>query len=302
MDCPTAEKLQAEVEEEQPSSLSVLTQNVWCHYPMSLLKQEQHAMRGAGFEERLALFAEYVSAQGIDVLLCQELFLAKICFHLSSHNFDMFTEAMKKAGLRHHSEPKESMRAVFAGQNSGLVIFCKWPLLNCRSFDFESTSERLNSKGFVCADVLMANNRRVHLVNAHLDARKFSMKKQQVLQISRHLQAEQEMAKANAELQPEFVVCGDWNLCPEVAGSGGWGDGSEFGFLCESLAAAGLEDLWRADESEGTHNRATLDHIFLRRAAWKDVDGSKQVVQCLNEQGLNISDHLGLRVQLHTTI
>lgn len=255
-------------------------------------------MRGAAFENRLRLFGEYVRESGIDVVLCQELFLAKFCFHLSTRNFDMFADEMKNAGLIYQSDPATSMHARFIGQNSGLAMFSKWPLHNCRSMDFESTSETLNSKGFLCADLFMKNDRRVHLVNAHLDARTWSSKEQQVAQIGRHLQAEQQAAEVKGEHQPEFVVCGDWNLCPELAGSGGYGDGSEFKYLCETMASVGLEGLWRADESEGTHNRATLDHIFLRRAAWKDVENNKQVVRCVNDKGLTISDHLGLRAQL----
>merc|ERR1719507_2354196 len=110
------------------------------------------------------------------------------------------------------------MHARVLGQNSGVAIFSKWPLLNSRSFDFESTGEHLNSKGFVCADIAMAQNRRAHLISVHLDARGFSHKENQILQISQHLTAEQQATSVDDEQQLEFVLCGDWNLCP------GYGD------------------------------------------------------------------------------
>merc|ERR1712183_375679 len=121
----------------------------------------------------------------------------------------------------------------------------------------------------------------------------------QILQISKHLMAEQQAARVvGCEQQLEFVVCGDWNLCPEVASEGGYGDGEEFRFLCETMAVPGLQGLWRAGEVDGTHNRATLDHIFLRHAAWADVDEHKEVVKKTDDNGLRISDHLGLKVVL----
>merc|ERR1711933_279015 len=129
------------------------------------------------------------------------------------------------------------MHAYVLGQNSGVAIFSRWPLLNERSFDFESTGETLNSKGFVCAEITMARNRTAHLVSCHLDSRAFSHKKQQISQISKHLMAQQEAVHAgDGEQELEFVVCADWNLCPEVASEGGHGDGSEFQFLTETMA------------------------------------------------------------------
>jgi endonuclease/exonuclease/phosphatase family metal-dependent hydrolase len=266
---------------------------------MSLLKQESGVMPGKCFKERLQLFAEYVKDNAIDVVMVQELFVFRIGPFYTSSNFAVFAEAMRACGLTECSDPRLSMHAKVLGQNSGVAIFSKWPLLNPRSFDFESTGERMNSKGFVCADIAMARNRTAHLVSAHLDARAFLHKEKQILQISDHLMAEQQAAHAVIrEKQLEFVVCGDWNLCPEVASEGGYGDGGEFRFLCETMAASGLEGLWRAGEVDGTHNRATLDHIFLRRAAWADVDGNKEVVKKTDKDGLKISDHLGLKVML----
>lgn len=287
------------VNARMPSSLTVVTQNLWCHYPMTLLKQESGVMTGKCFEHRLRLFAEYVKDNAIDVVMVQELFLFRIGPVYTNNNFTVFAQAMGACGLTECTDPSLSMHARVLGQNSGVAIFSKWPLLNCRSFDFESTGENLNSKGFVCADVAMTQNRTAHFVSAHLDSRDFSHKEKQILQICEHLMAEQQAARADiGEQQLEFVVCGDWNLCPEVASEGGYGDGREFQFLCETMALPGLEGAWRAGELDGTHNRATLDHIFFRRAAWADVDKNKEVVKKTDDRGLRISDHLGLKVVL----
>lgn len=287
------------VSSELPSTLVVVTQNLWCHYPMTLLKQESGVMPGKSFEERLLLFAEYVRDNAVDVVLVQELFVFRLGPFYTDNNFTVFAQAMRACGLTECTDPNLSMHARVLGQNSGVAIFSKWPLLNSRSFDFQNTGENMNSKGFVCADIAMARNRKAHLVSAHLDARAFSHKEKQILQISEHLMAEQEAARAaDGEQQLEFVVGGDWNLCPEVASEGGYGDGGEFQFLCKTMAVPGLQGVWRAGEVDGTHNRATLDHIFLRRAAWADVDEKKEVVRKTDGNGLKISDHLGLKVVL----
>ena len=256
-------------------------------------------MPGKSFEGRLLLFAEYVKDNAVDVVMVQELFVYRIGPFYTNNNFTVFAQAMRACGLTHCTDPSISMHARVLGQNSGVAIFSKWPLLNPLSFDFESTGEIMNSKGFVCADIAMAHNRKVHCVNAHLDARAFAQKEKQILQISSHLMAKQQAARADKdEQQLEFVVCGDWNLCPEVASEGGYGDGREFQFLCETMALPGLEGVWRVGEVNGTHNRATLDHIFLRRAAWADVDENKEVVKKTDDCGLRISDHLGLKIVL----
>jgi endonuclease/exonuclease/phosphatase family metal-dependent hydrolase len=210
-----------------PSTLTVVTQNLWCHYPMSLLKQEAGVMPGKSFEERLLLFSEYVKDNTVDVVVVQELFVFRMGPFYTNHNFTTFAQAMRDCGLTECTDPSLSMHARLLGQNSGVAIFSKWPLLNSCSFEFESTGEPLNSKGFVCAEIAMARNRKAYVMSAHLDARSFSHKEKQILQISKHLKAKQQQAVDNEQLL-EFVVCGDWNLCPEVASEGGYGDGGKF--------------------------------------------------------------------------
>lgn len=282
----------------EPGSLVLLTQNLWCHYPMTLLKQCPYAMSGARFEDRLKSFSQYISEKGIDVVLCQELFLAKLV-GLTRHNFDCFSSEMESIGLIHRTDPNGSMQNRWLwGQNSGLAIFSRFPLHNSASFDFAVTSEWNSTKGFVCADVYLANERRLHLVNTHLDARAWSSKKEQIAQIGEHLHAEAAAARSVGCPLPEFVVCGDFNVCPQTAGHGGYDDGSQYRYLCEVMAKSGLEDLWNIADSVPTHEEATLDHIFLGKSAWDNTAFSKQVVWCTNDAGLTISDHGGLAVRL----
>ncbi len=68
-----------------------------------------------------------------------------------------------------------------------------------------------------------------------------------------------------AAQQPEVptVVGGDFNICPQVVGRGGFDDGSQYRHLCTSMGRCGLRDLYSAGDSEATQEDATLDHLFL---------------------------------------
>ena len=65
--------------------------------------------------------------------------------------------------------------------------------------------------------------------------------------------------------QPEVpsVVAGDFNVCPQVLGRGGYDDGGQYHHLATNVGRVGLRDLYSAQESEATQEEATLDHIFL---------------------------------------
>ena len=68
----------------------LLTHNVWCHIPMSYLKQPYHAMPGSRFQERLRLFARHCAAIKYDVVAVQELFLWKLWpLPVGRSNFDL---------------------------------------------------------------------------------------------------------------------------------------------------------------------------------------------------------------------
>ena len=52
-------------------SFRILTQNVWCHYPMSFLKQCPRAMPGRNTLQRLDVHAEHCSREQYDIVAIQ---------------------------------------------------------------------------------------------------------------------------------------------------------------------------------------------------------------------------------------
>lgn len=280
----------------------VLTQNLWCHYPLSIVKPFAGAQPGWAFKARIDGFGEHVREAGYDVVLLQEVFLFKLGPFGTTANFEYAAAAMSRAGLRYYTDPLESMSpARWFGQNSGLVIFSRHPILASVSENMV-TSEGNNTKGYVTATVrLGGTGPAVRFVCTHLDSRNDHSRRAQVVQLCDRLVSMHQQ-------QPEVpsVVAGDFNVCPQVLGRGGYDDGGQYHHLATNVGRVGLRDLYSAQESEATQEEATLDHIFLALAgaggaaptgpAWRVVD--RRIVTVANSAGLMVSDHRGVAAVL----
>jgi len=62
-----------------------------------------------------------------------------------------FISTMKRVGLPYFTNPIESLP--FFGQNSGLIIFSSYPLLECKQMLFTKSNEIVNNKGYISAFV-----------------------------------------------------------------------------------------------------------------------------------------------------
>lgn len=148
-----------------PKHLTVVTQNVWAHYfatPIDQLRvlaglkkrfgATSNVMSGLSVDARLSAIASSVRTVRADVVLVQELFLLRVSPLVTiSHNFNAFTSKMRKLGLRYHTDPTLTLPRYF-GQNSGLVIYSRYPILEEASELFSPhTAERLSNKGVIGA-------------------------------------------------------------------------------------------------------------------------------------------------------
>lgn len=286
MQQPMADSSQgAAIEETRP--LRILTHNVWCHYPMSFVQRCPWAMLGRHFHARLSLLADHIKTVEYDVVCIQELFVWSLWpvtdFVNGRSNFDFFRERMQECGLHHCTDPMESMGRSF-GQNSGLVIFSRFPFEGDSSVDFDVTAEALNTKGFVEVLIAVSPGQKIRVVSTHLDSRSWDTKAVQIAQIADHVRGKDETWQT--------LVCGDLNVCPEHVYDGG----EQYAYLGEQFAAAKLESLWLAERSEPTYGNHTLDHMFLQSGRWRVA--SKSVVKVENKDGHSVSDHYGLAAEL----
>ena len=85
--------------------------------------------------------------------------------------------------------------------------------------------------------------RTVRFVSAHMDARDWGCKQQQITQVVDHLLARAEADVAGSGEEPaaavELVVCGDMNVCPQKEGEGGHDDGTQYTVLAEQFKRLG---------------------------------------------------------------
>ena len=89
-------------------------------------------------------------------IVAQELFVMRIGPWVWSHEFEFFRGEMAAAGLKYCTDPFDSMPSFgslrrLRVQNSGLVTFSRYPIVQTRSYNFETTSERTNTKACATA-------------------------------------------------------------------------------------------------------------------------------------------------------
>ena len=119
--------------------------------------QCETAMPGSQMSARLDVLAAHIAAASYDIVCIQELFLWKLCCCEGSANFTSFRQQLHEAGLVYHTNPHESLVGVCCGQNAGVVVFSRFPIIETQTVGFRKTAERLNAKGFVVADVQLPN-------------------------------------------------------------------------------------------------------------------------------------------------
>ena len=270
-------------------NIKIMTHNIWCHYPMSIVpwKQSSQIMLGTKFIERLTTLANYIEVNDYDIICIQELFIWKIlgrdsCY--GSKNYNYFKDLMEKMGFIYQSEyQKYSDNRAFS-QNSGLGIFSKIRLYNIEYQDFYNTSEYSNTKGFISCNFKI-NKLVYQLINTHLDARNWNSKSEQVNQISNYLDN-------NYNRNNRLIICGDFNICPQKV----YDDGSQYKYLIDNFNRFDMIDSLASnnpEESQYTESETTVDHIFVS----KDSILKKIYVNKIKDNSNKyISDHFGITI------
>lgn len=216
------------------SLVKVLSLNVYSHYLVSAPN------RG----ERLKCIADIIIEKDFDIICIQELFLLKIGFTTVSKHLDIFSQTLKEAGYN-HTIPTESLPR-FLGQNCGLLIFSKFPILSSHSeiFDYSSLTEYPNNKGFISIDIEI-NNKPIVVCTTHLDAHSPQSRLPQLEQIFNYL-------KKRKDENNQILLMGDLNIPT---------NSSEYLHLEDTCKQLGLRDVVHIEK---THiYGATLDHLFI---------------------------------------
>ena len=282
-----------------PKSLNVLTQNIWAHYFATPTSSPRGVMRGLDYQERISTFVSHIKRDEYDVLFIQELFLLRFGPFVYTTNFHYFVQKMNEIGFLYHTNPFLSLPKYF-GQNSGVCVFSKYPLVEEGGIVYQESSEFLNNKGYVNASIMMKHPMNesllveVILVCIHMDSRNWLSKKLQLQEIATTLINKK---KKKTSTRIEFIIAGDFNVCPQVLGMGGYDNGQQYQFLKSCMSnISDLQDVWTEEESPVTEGHSTLDHIFIDKRHWRVLQ--QDVVHYKNSEGLAVSDHWGLAVDL----
>lgn len=282
------------------SQLKVLTQNAWAHYFATPIGQwngvegiASPVMSGINYIDRLNQLAEHIQKEQFDVVLLQEVFIAKFGLITIDNNFNQFTEKMLNCGLIYHTNPYESLGYVY-GQNSGLVIYSKYKLNNEQFHSFQSSGEGLNSKGIVSALIIL-NDIQVLLLSTHLDSRDREHKINQLTEIRQFIKQQ------TSNSISRIIIGGDFNICPQVYHQGGYDDGTLYKTLVNDMKFNHLISAFDYEEEDYpiTEGSATLDHFFISEDGLVVID--KKPVRFTNDIGESVSDHLGLAVTIKIT-
>jgi endonuclease/exonuclease/phosphatase family metal-dependent hydrolase len=285
--------------------LRVYTQNVWAHHfatPLGCNNEGAAApvMPGLPYEARLRALATCISQADYDIICIQELFVLRIWPFVFASNFLLFSGLLRELGYSFCTDPSESLP--FYGQNSGVVIFSKYPLSNMKSEVYKHSAEPLNKKGFVCASVALSDPAvNVYIFSIHTDAKNWDAKRKQIEQIKNSILAIKEDKNCNSGNLVDFILAGDFNVCSQTIGCGGFDDGTQYATLVSKMdEAAALKDAWNVNECVATEGDATLDHLFYDPVSWEVLE--KEVVRYKEKgTGNSVSDHLGLTFDIKST-
>lgn len=280
------------------SQLRILSMNVWCHYPMSVVKQSKDTMWGFSFRKRLQLLISAIAKNKYDIVCVQELFVAKLGPLTLNGNLLYMIQEMQKCGLVFSTTAAATKSTPrFIGQNSGLVIFSRFPIIDICTHTYKSTAEFGTTKGCVSVVVAPDPMTRVRVVNTHMNARSKTVKEAQVRELVAFIKTHntrKPTTTPSTGIVTATIVCGDFNVCPQPV----YDDGSEYKFLqTQMLDELELKNACPAKiaEMKFTCESATLDHIFI-----SDVLHVQQfeTIDIRNTNKLRVSDHLGVSATL----
>ena len=284
-------------------TLKFLSQNAFAHFFVPAPHRKQ----------RLRGLAEAILAQSYDFVAVQELFTVSVGL-LKFRGLERgFRRLMEEAGLRHATTTALSRKAF--GQNSGLVLYSRHPIIKERFYPFETTGEILNRKGMHVA-YLNVRGVVVIVINTHFDSRSPVVKAAQARQLAALVKKLREQPVSNVAFTRAvsnpvalptpsgpgnvipIIVLGDFNMCPMT-----WCH-DIYNWLAQSLTP--LTDVLLQPTRDGdiiaTHQEGSvIDHVFVGNAASRGPSVVPSAISIRNFRdcdGRYVSDHCGVEVSL----
>jgi len=222
------------------------------------------------------------------VVVLQEAFLLRLGIVGASYEVATLSRELAAMGLVYNTTSITS--PPLFGQNSGLSVFSRIPLVNCEIINFIHTDEIINRKGFLMVQFEW-NDNRIILINTHFDSRKSETKKKQIYQLAGYV--ETLFQSLDKSVNFYFMVCGDFNICSSENKVSLYKEltGSLFGY-----------DIF-GPPSLSTHmHGGSLDHFFVDKNDKIKVEKSEVKNYVDLKTGISVSDHFALDVTLKMKI
>jgi len=247
-----------------------MSQNVW---------NTQMGSKGKDSTGRFMTFAQ--DAKDYDILLVQEVFILSVGpLKYGMEDAILLEKELIQQGFKFHTNLYNTLP--YVGQNSGLQIFSKYPLVDVEYVSFHQASmhEYMNWKGAVKAKVEIGDGKSLTVVNVHFDSgSNANIRKSQIQDVKQLIQ--------KIPTTDALVVTGDFNICPRTHD-----DGSEYSHLTETLSP--LLDIFPGSEPTFRYGSASYDHMFVN----DKLKITNSSILDLQSTGNIVSDHFGLAATL----
>lgn len=291
-----------------PRPLRVLSQNVWNSFFAG----------GPRRRKRLQAFGEFLQLHEVDIVVVQEMFVFGLGPVMDKVDAEAAADLMHNLGFIHqtsflHTLPKW-------GQSSGLVVYSKLPILREEHHVFPPHMRRsLSCKGWLETELelpMPAPNgsrkggtapRRLVLLDTHLEhAREASWRRVREQQWQQLAARVRELLQDTTGQGSLVAVLGDFNVCNDDFGKLVDG-GAEYAALQGAMTDAGLPHDLTAEPSmptlrepqNGKKLRCSVDHAFCTSMLNQQATGAAQVLDTRGLDGLAVSDHRAVLLELH---
>lgn len=253
-------------------NLTIVSQNIWLlTIPFF---DTSHAVK-----ERLDTFADAVAS--CDLVLIQEIFVFKMGPFEKRGNYLLLERLMLERGFAYQASSEQTIPK-YLGQNSGLVIYSKYPIVRSKSYFYKDRSlhEKINNKGYIIAE-LANNGHPIYVATTHLDAADRKIRRAQLQELIQQLQSEIKLQSVT----PLVILAGDLNIL---------GNNEEFDDVKKMMQTMKLQEIFT--EHKATYNDGTaLDHMFLSR---EFLVRRKETRMFVSQNDEPVSDHHALWVNI----
>eukprot|EP01084_Bolivina_argentea_P017820 33245_1 len=200
-----------EYHETEYKNIRILTQNLWVHFlaPSPCKRQ------------RIKAFIQFLSEtqNNYDILIIQEIFGLRFGAWIRCNDLEYLVCELYKLGYIYYTKPSGVLP--YIGQNGGIVLFSKYPLIYDDVFKFNKSDEIMLRKGFAIAiaKIPISNNDNdnnnndeyYHLCigTCHCDPYRPNVILSQIKQFSKEIKSQYDNHKTKLHL--DIIVGGDFN-------------------------------------------------------------------------------------------